>query len=281
MSFSFIDLFAGIGGFHMALSSVGGECVFASEFDKFAAKTYEYNHKLKPFGDIKDVNITSIPDFDVLCAGFPCQPFSKAGKKQGLSDARGTLFFNIAQIISEKQPKAFILENVRGLLTHDDSKTFNIIHDILDNKLGYKVFYKVIKASDFGLPQLRPRLFIVGIRQDYYSSFNFPSPIPLRYTMSDVFQGECTREIGFTLRVGGRKSGVNDRRNWDGYIVDGKERFLTPKEALIMQGFPDSFSFPSDISDSRAMKLIGNSIAIPIVENIMIEILKTLNNSET
>ena len=227
--FTFIDLFAGIGGFHMAMHNLGGECVFASEMDAEARITYEHNYKKispnlfknKMFNaDIRNIMPNEIPDFDVLCAGFPCQPFSQAGHKRGFEDShnsgRGTLFFNIAEIIQEKQPKAFFLENVRGLVNHDGGKTFKIIKDILEVELGYSIYYKVVKATDYGLPQHRPRIFIVGFREDsFMNGFSFPPPQPLRFTMSDVWGGECSRKIGFTLRIGGRGSNINDRRNWD------------------------------------------------------------------
>ena len=224
--FTFIDLFAGIGGFHIALSELGGECVFAAEIDGNARKTYERNlinpgSKLKSnFAiDITQVDINSIPDFDILCAGFPCQPFSQAGFKQGFSESRGTLFFNIAEIIKVKQPKAFFLENVRHLLNHNDGNTFKTISRIIRQELGYSFHYKIIKASDFGLPQHRPRLFMVGFKNR--CDFEFPNSIPLKTNMSDIFGAKCNKEIGYTLRVGGRGSGLHDRRNWDTYLVNG------------------------------------------------------------
>ena len=164
--FTFIDLFAGIGGFHIALHNLGGKCVFASEMDTHARKTYEHNFKKispelfknKMFNDdIRSMTVSDIPDFDVLCAGFPCQPFSQAGHKRGFDDnhnsERGNLFFNIAEILEEKKPKAFFLENVRGLIKHDNENTFKVIRNILENELGYSFYFKVVKASDYGLPQ--------------------------------------------------------------------------------------------------------------------------------
>ncbi len=274
----FIDLFAGIGGFHLALSELGGRCVFASEIDLHARKTYEKNHYetsphlfLNDFfnSDIKTIPKNKIksylPDFDILCAGFPCQPFSQAGYKKGFDDDRGNLFFYIATIIEKKQPKAFILENVRHLLKHDSGKTFAIIKNIL-NELGYSFYYKVIKATDFGLPQHRPRIFIVGFKNDHLNNFEFPEPTPLSMNMSDVWEGECTREVGFTLRVGGRASPIDDRRNWDGYRVNGEVRRLTSKEGKKMQGFPEDFVFP--VTEAQAMKQLGNSVAVPVVKAI-------------
>ncbi|GEM53944.1 HpaII family restriction endonuclease [Flavobacterium branchiophilum NBRC 15030 = ATCC 35035] len=288
--FTFIDLFAGIGGFHLALHRLGGTCVFASEIDDFARQTYEANYKkISPklfennlFNkDIRTITPKNLPDFDILCAGFPCQPFSQAGQKRGFEDnhnsERGNLFFNIAEILEVKKPKAFFLENVRGLITHDEGKTFKIIRNILEDELGYSFYFKIVQASDYGLPQLRPRAFIVGFRdEDFMKSFNFPSPVPLKYNMSDVWGGNCTREIGFTIRIGGRGSNIDDRRNWDNYIVDGKLRRLSYIEAKKMQGFPDDFIFP--VTPAQAIKQLGNSVAVDAIEAVAKNILEHLNN---
>ena len=280
----FIDLFAGIGGFHMALHNLGAECVFASEWDVAARKTYETNFKPHSpdlfkngdfAGDITKINPKDIPDFDVLCAGFPCQPFSQAGFKKGFNEARGTLFFDIVNIIKTKQPQAFFLENVRHLLKHDDGKTFATIKKIIEKDLGYSFFAKVVKASDYGLPQYRPRLFIIGFK-DKSINFEFPEPKPLAFTMSDVWGGKCSREIGFTLRVGGKGSRITDRRNWDSYLVNGKIKRLSPKEGLKMQGFPPNFQFP--VSQAQAMKQLGNSVAVPAIQATAAEIIKSLNH---
>lgn len=180
-NFKFIDLFAGIGGFHLAMHELGGECVFASEIDPYARKTYSHNFRNispqlfdeKNFNfndDIRNVVPEEIPDFDLLCAGFPCQPFSQAGYKRGFNDfhnsERGNLFFNIVDILEVKRPKAYFLENVRGIINHDEGKTFKIIRNILEKDLGYSFYYQIVKASDYGLPQLRPRVFIIGFRDD-------------------------------------------------------------------------------------------------------------------
>ena len=278
--FKFIDLFAGIGGFHLAMQRLGGECVFASEIDKDARLTYEANFSnISPYlfsnglfnDDIRSISAHEIPDFDVLCAGFPCQPFSQAGQKRGFEDnhksERGNLFFNIAEIIDIKKPKAFFLENVRGLINHDNGKTYSTIRRILEDELGYSVYMKIVNASDYGLPQLRPRAFIIGFRDEsFMKSFNFPEHTKLKLTMSDVWKGKCSREIGFTLRVGGRGSNINDRRNWDSYLVDGEVRRLSPIEGKKMQGFPDDFIFP--VSSVQAMKQLGNSVAVDAIQAV-------------
>lgn len=283
---TFIDLFAGIGGFHLAFHNLGAKCVFVSEWDKAARETYKKNfEKIQPelfvpetidqtfTGDITAVLPKSIPDFDIITGGFPCQPFSQAGLKKGFSETRGTLFFDIANIIKEKQPRAFFLENVRGLLTHDGGRTFATIQRVLTEDLGYSFFYKVIKASDYGVPQHRPRLFMVGFK-DKTIDFEFPEPVKLTMTMDDVFDGKVNKTVGYTLRVGGRGSGIGDRRNWDTYLVDGKVRRLSPKEGLRMQGFPDDFEFP--VSETQAMKQLGNSVAVPAIQATANEIVKRL-----
>lgn len=288
--FTFIDLFAGIGGFHIAMHNLGGECLFASEMDAEARKTYEHNFKkISPDlfknnmfnADIRNIMPDEIPDFDVLCAGFPCQPFSQAGHKRGFEDShsseRGNLFFNIAEIIQEKRPRAFFLENVRGLVNHDNGKTFKIIKDILEQELGYSIYYKIVKATDYGLPQHRPRIFIIGFRDEsFMKGFSFPSPTPLKFTMSDVWGAHCDRKVGFTLRIGGRGSNINDRRNWDSYLVNNEVKRISYIEARKMQGFPDDFEFP--VSDTQAIKQLGNSVAVDAVQAVAENILNYMES---
>lgn len=286
-NFTFIDLFAGIGGFHVALARLGGKCVYASEWDSDARKTYMANFmETSPDlfndnlfrGDITlPENQECIPEnADILCAGFPCQPFSQAGLKKGFSEDRGTLFFEIARIIKTKKPKSIFLENVKNLMNHDNGKTFGAIRTILEHDLNYKIFYKIVKASDYGLPTNRPRLFIVGFRSDIKNKkeFSFPSPIPLKFTLSDVFEGACLKDVGYTIRVGGRGSGINDRRNWDAYMVDGEIRKIGLKEAKKIMGIPQSFIFP--VSESKALKQLGNSVAVDAVAMTGVSILHTL-----
>jgi DNA (cytosine-5)-methyltransferase 1 len=188
--FKFIDLFAGIGGFRMALQNLGGKCVFTSEWDKEAQRTYRANYGEIPFGDItKEQTKSFIPDgFDVLCAGFPCQAFSIAGKRGGFDDTRGTLFFDVAEIIKRKQPKAIFLENVKGLKNHDKGKTLETILNVLRNDLGYYVPEpRIINAKDFGVPQNRERIYIVGFRSDLgINEFEYPKPLEKKVKFSDV-----------------------------------------------------------------------------------------------
>ena len=204
----FIDLFAGIGGFHVALKSLDMKCVFTSEIDRYARQTYSANFNDKYLndpklfaGDIWEVDFKKIPEFDILCGGFPCQPFSQAGYKKGFKDNKdGNLFFSIEEIIRIKKPRAFFLENVRHLKNHDGGKTFKIICRTLQN-LGYTFDFKIIKASEFGLPQHRPRVYMVGFYKpklkDMYKelAFTFPKEIQLKKSMSDIFGGFVSKSL--------------------------------------------------------------------------------------
>ena len=291
----FIDLFAGIGGFHLAMEAAGGECVFVSEWDKHARLTYEANFAARnpklfdgagqanetPYfvGDITKVTERlrkgekAVPDFEVLTGGFPCQPFSQAGLKKGMDEARGTLFFDILQILKSKKlegkpVQAYFLENVRGLINHKsgEESTLAIIEHQL-RELGYTFDWELVWASDFGVPQHRPRIFIYGfLDPKARARFKSPEKLELKKSMSDVFGGKTHKDIGWTLRVGGRGSGVHDRRNWDCYIVDGVERRLGPREGLQMQGFPSWYGFPEQVSETQSMKQLGNSVAVPAIE---------------
>lgn len=283
----FIDLFSGIGGFHYALKSLGMKCVFASEIDENARQTYLRNFKdsfLKKQDlfakNIWDVNFKKIPNFDILCAGFPCQPFSQAGQRKGFKDKKdGNLFFAIEEIIKIKKPSVFFLENVSHIKNHDNGRTFRKIYTSL-KKLNYTFDFKVIRASEFGLPQHRPRIYMVGfykprLNYAYHElSFDFPSGYPLKKTMSDILNGfvskklnsKLERKIGFTLRVGGARSPITHRRNWDGYYVNNKPTRIEPKHGLEMMGFNKNFKLPA--SDIQAMKQLGNSVAINVIKEI-------------
>lgn len=283
------DLFAGIGGFHLAFDRAGAKVVFASEINKQARKTYEENYKksspnlfnLDLFNeDITKVDLSLVPEITIVAGGFPCQAFSHAGKRDGFDDARGTLFFNVADMIRVKRPAAFFLENVRGLITHDKGDTFRTIQNIIRG-LGYSFHYKIIKGSDFNIPQHRPRVFMVGFREDIDdSSFKFPEPVELTNTLSKVLNGKVTnpggkeKTVGFTLRVGGRHSGVMDRRNWDSYIVNGTPREITLEEAKALMGFPKNFKFP--VSDPQAFKQLGNAVVVPAIQATAHNLVKTL-----
>lgn len=322
--FTFIDLFAGIGGFHLALHEIGGECVFVNDFDKHARQTYEYNFRKKNpklfknkfreeyfWKSIKDLTLTNtnasesmwannirnvIPEFDVLCAGFPCQPFSQAGKQLGFSDDRGTLFGDIERIILARQPKIVFLENVRNILTHDHGKTFQVILKKLEDA-GYYVnperddSWNLFKASEFGLPTHRPRFYLVAFRKDMpnLGQFKFPErTTPEGMTLRKFFGSKKWPDIiGRTIRVGGRGSPVHpdsslkggwfiDRRSWDTYIVGGLKHVLTLDEAKKMMGFKKGFRFPNEVTSNQAFKQLGNSVAISVIRAIGKEILKFL-----
>ncbi|MGI6394880.1 MAG: DNA cytosine methyltransferase [bacterium] len=188
--FTFIDLFAGIGGFRLAMQELGGKCVFSSEWDHHARITYEANFGETPRGDITKIDEKEIPEHDILCAGFPCQAFSIAGKQNGFNDTRGTLFFDIVRILMERKPKAVFLENVKNLKAHDKKKTLKtILHSL--KELGYRVFYKVLNTRDFGLPQNRERIYIVAFRLDVSSDvFLFPEPLQKAVALNDLLEKE-------------------------------------------------------------------------------------------
>lgn len=188
--FTFIDLFAGIGGIRLAFQNIGGKCVFSSEWDRYAQITYEKNFGEVPFGDITKINEKDIPEHDILVAGFPCQAFSIAGKRGGFDDTRGTLFFDVARILKEKKPKAFFLENVKGLINHDKGKTLKVILNTLREDLDYYVPEpQIINAKDFGVPQNRERIFIVGFKKDFkVNEFKYPNPLNKKVYINDIIE---------------------------------------------------------------------------------------------
>lgn len=303
-NFTFIDLFAGIGGMRLAFEEAGGECVYSNEWNKFSQQTYMANFGDMPDGDITQVNADDIPAHDVLVAGFPCQPFSIAGvsKKNSLGRAtgfadktQGTLFFDVCRILEAKRPKAFMLENVKNLCSHDKGKTFKVITESL-NELGYEVFYKVIDGQAF-VPQHRERIIIVGFdRERYGSFFDFefniipkePKPVIAdilekevseKYTLSDklwiYLQNYAAKHkaagngFGYGIApLDGVSRTLSARYYKDGSEVlieqDGKNpRKLTPRECARLQGFPDTFAIP--VSDTQAYRQFGNSVVVPLM----------------
>lgn len=263
----YIDLFCGMGSFHYSFNKIGGECVYACDNNKDAQDTYELNWGMRPDGDILDLDPSTLPDFDCLCAGFPCQPFSRIGKRKGLQDDRGGLIYTIIDILNEKTPEFFILENVRGLLNHDKGKTYELMSNLL-KEAGYNINHKVLKCEDYGIPQLRRRLFIVGSRNTTpkmnYEATGSP-------TLSEFFGRNFERDYAFTLRCGGRHSPINDRRNWDGYIVDGEEYRLTIDDMLKLQGF---HNYKFNCKDGAAMKMLGNTIPTTFTKVVIEELYK-------
>lgn len=276
------DLFAGIGGFHLAFNHVGAQVVFAAENDPVARRTYEANFRSASpelfgagnfAGDIRAVDASLVPDFDVLCAGFPCQPFSEAGNRRGFADDRGQLFFEVVRLLAAKRPAAFCLENVRGLQTLQGGRTLDTIRRALTEELGYSFHLQVVRACDFGLPQLRPRLFMVGFREPG-TPFRFPDPVPLRLSMDDVFGGRCDRAVGYTVLASGWGKPYGVKRAWDAYLVDGQLRRVGVREARLMQGFPAGFVLPD--SPTQAMRLLGNAVALPVAAAVAKEIARSL-----
>lgn len=269
--FKFIDLFSGIGGFHQGASWAGGKCVMASDIDAIANQTYKENYGIEPKGNIYEIASKDIPDFDLLCGGFPCQAFSQVGQRKGMEDDRGVLIFQVIRILKDKQPKAFILENVKGLLSIQNGEIYSLIVDEL-KQAGYKVYTQVLEAKDYGTPQLRKRLFFVGIRQDIDVDFVFPKPVPLKYTFSEIMGGKTEREYSFTIRIGGRRSGINNRFNWDAYMVDGQVRYITPQECLMLHGFPKEFKLCGN--QGQQYHQVGNSVSCCIVNALVKQLIK-------
>lgn len=315
-SFKFIDLFAGIGGFRLAMQNVGGKCIYTSEWNTDAQKTYRANFGEVPFGDITKDKIKSyIPDkFDVLCAGFPCQAFSIAGYQKGFADTRGTLFFDIEQVIEKHKPKVVFLENVKNLVSHDNGNTFKIIIDTLENKHGYKVYFKVLNSMKHGnVPQNRERIFIVGFdpkQVKNYEKFTFPSEIKLSKTIHDFLEkGKQADNLYYKKehkyypeleksmvsqdtvyqwrRVYARENKSNvcptltANMGAGGHNVplikdDFGLRKLTPKECFAFQGYPiDKYILPN-IANSKLYMQAGNSVTTTLIERISEQIIKIL-----
>ncbi|NCR39376.1 MAG: DNA (cytosine-5-)-methyltransferase [Microcystis aeruginosa W13-11] len=308
----FIDLFAGIGGFRIAFENLGCQCVFSSEWNKFSRKTYEANFNDSPEGDISLIPDLTIPDHDILTAGFPCQPFSIAGvtKHNALGTrhgfdhpTQGTLFFEVVRIIREKKPKAFILENVKNLQSHDRGKTFEVIKNTLSDDLNYHIYYQVIDARSL-VPQNRKRIFIVGFEKP--SRFMFPEIPDIHPKIKDILEQEVDSKYTLTDHLWDYLQKYADKHKEKGngfgyglvnlegiartlsarYYKDGSEilipqqgknpRRLTPRECARLMGFPEKFIIP--VSDNQAYKQFGNAVVPPVVEAIGREILLSLNN---
>ena len=301
-NFKFIDLFAGIGGIRIPFDELGAKCVFTSEWDKFAQITYQANFGEKPHGDITQIQAKDIPAFDFLLAGFPCQPFSNAGLKKGLEDARGTLFFDICRITEYHKPKVLFLENVKGFKNHNQGKTYAIVKGMLEN-LGYKVYAQVLNARDFGVPQNRERIYIIAFKDKVH--FHFPSPPCLEVKVGDILENKVHDRYTLSDKLWAghvrRKREHLEKGNGFGYALfdhdssytstisaryykDGSEilieqprqnpRKITPREAARLQGFPDSFVIP--VSDAQAYKQFGNSVSVPVIRAIVAQIAYTL-----
>lgn len=315
LGYTFIDLFAGIGGFRIALESFGAKCVYSNEWDKYAQETYKMNFGVVPEGDITQVDEKNIPDHDILCAGFPCQAFSISGKQQGFEDSRGTLFFDVARIVKEKKPMVVFLENVKNFATHDGGKTLNVVRNTM-NELGYSFQYSVLNPVDYGVPQKRERIYMICFRNDINREvFTFPRSFKLNKFVEDflisddevnslIVDREDLRlnekiDINYnstsTIRVGTVGKGGQGERIYSpkgiaitlsaygggvfaktgGYLINGKTRRLHPRECARIMGFPDSFKL--NPNNNQAYKQLGNSVVIDVLQLITKQIGDALN----
>ncbi len=301
--FTFVDLFAGIGGIRIPFTELGGKCVFSSEWDKAAQISYSYNFGEVPFGDITKINSDSIPKHDVLLAGFPCQAFSIIGKMKGFADTRGTMFFEVARILQHHQPKAILLENVKQLVSHDGGKTFKVILDTLA-ELGYSVKWKILNALDFGLPQKRERVIIVGFKSAAAcEQFNFDFE-PIAYNLASVLEDDKNVDSSLFAsdmildkrrkRVEGKnvfypsvwhenKSGnisilpyacaLRTGASYNYLLINGYRR-PSSRELLRFQGFPEKFKI--EVSHQEIRRQTGNSVAVPMIRAVAKKIIQLL-----
>lgn len=257
----YVDLFCGMGSFTYSFDKLGYECVLACDINDVARQTFEHNFHLRPHCDIQDLQPDAVPDHDVLCAGFPCQPFSNAGCHNGFEDARGTMFFHVLNIVRAKQPSFVVLENVPALRTHDEGKTFETILACL-KEASYTVEHQILKCCEYGIPQLRKRLFLVAYRNDLAPSLHLPVLATETYkstvTLADYLQAPYQRTVAYTIRCGGRGSGLGNKHNWDTYLVDQQVHRLTLQEAKKLQGFDDSYELTGPVT--QQWRLLGNTI---------------------
>ena len=304
--FKFIDLFCGLGGFRIAMEKIGGKCVFSSDNNIEVCKVYEENFGDNPYSDITEVSEKDIPQFDVLCAGFPCQPFSIAGKRMGFNDSRGTMFFEVARIIKHNKPKIAFLENVSGIVSHDSGKTIKVITNTLE-ELGYVVNTKIMNAKDYGIPQNRNRWYCVAIRKDIYNKkFEFPEKCNLKYTLNDSIENKKISDYNSTvIAMNNIFKFIDNFKNSDRYyknnfiiaseiraskcnfrsdgispcltakmgtggnnipVVVELKRKLTEKECLKIMGYPDEYKIKPN--NMQSYKQIGNSVVVPLITEI-------------
>lgn len=312
-NYTFIDLFAGIGGFRLALESLGARCVYSNEWDAEAQKVYKENFGDTPEGDITKVDANTIPLHDILCAGFPCQAFSISGKQRGFEDSRGTLFFDVARIVQAKKPKVVFMENVKNFATHDNGKTLMVVQKTM-KELGYTFYHKVLNSVDYGVPQKRERIYMVCFRNDLkITDFNFPEPFKLNRHVEDfLLKNEEVNNLYINrpdtyyknvednfysnkpIRLGIVNKGGQGERIYStkgiaitlsaygggvfaktgGYLVNGKPRKLHPRECARIMGYPDSYKIAEN--SNQAYKQFGNSVVIDVLQLIAIEIGKVL-----
>lgn len=311
---TFIDLFAGLGGFRLALESLGARCVYSNEWDSSVQKVYSENFGDMPDGDITQVNEKDIPDHDILCAGFPCQAFSISGKQRGFEDSRGTLFFDVARIVKEKKPKIVFMENVKNFATHDNGKTLKVVQETME-ELGYKFYQRVLNSVDYGVPQNRERIYMVCFRKNVENNiFKFPTAFKLTRHLEDfllkdslatenlyvdrpdIYYNDVQDNVysNRPIRLGTVNKGGQGERIYStkgiaitfsaygggvfaktgGYLVDGKPRKLHPRECARLMGYPDTYK----ISDkaNQAYRQFGNSVVVDVLQYIGIEIGKAV-----
>ena len=312
--YTFIDLFAGIGGFRLALESLGAKCVYSNEWDKFAQDVYKNNFGDTPEGDITKVDENTIPEHDIICAGFPCQAFSISGKQRGFEDSRGTLFFDVARIVKAKKPKIVFMENVKNFATHDNGKTLEVVKATME-ELGYNFYYKVLNATDFGIPQKRERIYMVCFRKDLdVTSFTFPRAFALQKHVEDFLLNDenlvsnlyvdrpdtyynnekDNKTSNKSIRLGIVNKGGQGERIYStkgiaitlsangggvfaktgGYLVNGRPRKLHQRECARLMGFPDTYIMARN--KNQAYKQFGNSVVVDVLQYIGIEIGKKL-----
>lgn len=300
-----LSLFSGIGGLDSGFINSGFEIVWANDFDKYAVETYRANYKNDIIlGDINKIELNTLPEFDVLIGGFPCQPFSMMGSERGFEDTRGTLFFRIAEIVKYKitnkqKPRALVLENVRTLKTHDRGKTYRTIQHVLQNNLGYKVFDAVLNTADFGIPQIRNRTYIVCFANEN-AHFSFPTPVPLEDKLQDILEQDVDDRYFLSEKIlptilsdgtGGYRAkseidlpiarplcatmGKMHRACQDNYVTqNGRIRKLTPRECARLQGFKDDFVIP--VSNAQAYKQFGNAVTVNVAQAVAANVRATL-----
>ena len=307
---TFIDLFAGLGGFRIALESLGAKCVYSNEWNKSVQKVYAENFGEIPDGDITKVNEKNIPEHDILCAGFPCQAFSISGKQRGFEDSRGTLFFDVARIIKAKKPRIVLMENVKNFATHDNGHTLEVVRTTME-ELGYTFFQKVLNAVNYGIPQKRERIYIVCFKNDLkINNFSYPKPFPLTRHLEDFLLTDeqmvkhlyierpdmyfkRTKDDTYSdksIRLGIVNKGGQGERIYSikgiaitlsaygggifsktgGYMINGKTRKLHPRECARIMGYPDSYKICA--SDNQAYQQFGNSVVIDVLQFIGIQI---------
>lgn len=308
--YSFIDLFAGLGGFRIALESLGAHCVYSNEWDKSVQKVYAHNFGDVPEGDITKVDENTIPNHDILCAGFPCQAFSISGKQRGFEDSRGTLFFDVARIVKAKKPKIVFMENVKNFASHDNGRTLEVVRNTME-ELGYTFNQKVLSAVDYGVPQKRERIYMVCFRKDLnVSDFSFPIPFKLARHVEDFLLDDermveklyvqrpdtyfsITTDDKYSdkpIRLGIVNKGGQGERIYStkgiaitlsaygggvfaktgGYLINGKTRRLHPRECARIMGYPDSYKICDNTN--QAYQQFGNSVVIDVIQYIGKEI---------